>query len=126
MAQLGDSSASLVLPLDASLSALVMGPVRSYLRLYPLARSTSAFILQSVEKASRRLLRKPLARPGRVRLTLKSRQGQVQVALSVSATPRGARLASLTRGAPPLLQARYRAGRRGGTLTFVSLPPRGV
>lgn len=121
MGRLADSSARLALPLDSSLGPVVVGPVRSYLRLYRLPRSASDFILGRLERAVRRLAARTSPRPPRVRLTMRLRAGQLRVVLRVfSAGPRDLRLAPLTRRPPPTVKAEYRAGRRGGTLTFIS------
>ena len=121
MGRLGDSSARLVLPLDASLGPVVVGPMRSYLRLYRLPRSASEFISERMERAVRRLAASVSPRPPRVCLTMRSRAGQLRVMLRVFRVgPRDLRLAPLTRGAPPTVKAEYRAGRQGGTLTFTS------
>jgi len=121
MGRLGDSSTRLAFPLDASLGPVVVGSIRSYLRLYRLPRSASEFIIERTERAVRRLAARVSPRPLRVRLTLQIRAGQLRVMLRVfCAGPWDLRLASLTRGAPPTARAEYRAGRRGGTLTFTS------
>jgi len=121
MGRLGDSSARLTLPLDASLGPVVVGPIRSYLRLYHLPRSASEFIIERMERAVRRLAVRRSRRPPRVRLTLRIRAGQMRVVLRVFCSgPWDLRLAPLTRGAPPTVKAEYRAGSRGGTLTFTS------
>ena len=121
MGRLGDSGARLALPLDASLGSVVVGPMRSYLRLYRVPRSASEFISERMERAVRRLAARASPRPVRVHLTMRSRAGQLRVVLRVfCAGPRDLRLAPLTRGAPPTVKAEYRAGRRGGSLTFTA------
>ena len=121
MGRLGDSSARLALPLDASLGPMVVGPIRSYLRLYHLPRSASEFISRRMERAVRHLAKKVSPCPPRVYLTMRSQAGKLRVILRVfCAGLRDLRLAPLTRGAPPSVKAEYRAGRRSGTLTFTS------
>ncbi len=121
MGRLGDSSARLALPLDASLGSVVAGPVRLYLRLYRIPKSSSEFILDRMEQAVRRLAARGSSRPARLLLTLRIRAGEMSVALRVSgAGPRALRLGPLARGAPPGVKAEYRAGRLGGTLAFRS------
>lgn len=121
MGRLGDSSTRLALPLDASLGPVVVGPLRSYLRLYHLPRSASEFILDRMQRAVRRLAARVSPRSPRVRLTLRIRAGQLRVVLRVfCAGPWDLRLAPLTRGAPSTVKAEYRSGSRGGTLTFTS------
>ena len=121
MGRLGDSNARLSLPLDASLGPVLVGPMRSLLRLYRLPRPASEFISERMERAVRLLAKNVTPRHPRVCLTMRSRAGQLRVMLRVlHAGLWGARLAPLTRGAPPTVRAEYRASRRGGTLSFTS------
>jgi hypothetical protein len=125
--RLGDSAARLVFSVDTSVGALVCSATRSYLRLYHLSRPTSDFITRQLQGAIRRLPAESRYGPLRVSLTLRSRAGRILVALRVSrAGSANLRLGPLVKGAPVTVQAGYRRGRGGGTLTFRSILPRQV
>ena len=121
MARIGDSTARLALPLDVGTVSLVTGPTRSFLRLYHLPRPASDFITERLARAVSRLAVRLGTRPTRIRLTLRSRAGKVRIALRVfRAGSAPVPLAPLVKGAPPEVQAEYRPGRSGGTLSFTS------
>ncbi len=115
------SSAQISVPLEGSLGCVVLGPVRSYIRIHHLSRAVAEYILQRVERAVCRLSGKKTPRSARARLTMRIQDGRLEVILRLfSPDPWDLRLAPLTRGAPRGVRAGYRAGRRGGTLTFSS------
>jgi hypothetical protein len=125
MGRLGDSTTRLAFPVDANLGPLVCAASLSFFRLVGLPRPASSFITRQLMGAIRRLPARSGARSVRVALTLSRHKGRIRAALRVSGA--GAidlRLASLTRGAPPGAEAKYRPGRGGGTLTFSSAAPR--
>jgi hypothetical protein len=122
MNKLADSSVRLALPLDASLGPVVIEAARSYLTLCQLPASASRFIGGQIQGAVARLVR--ARRPVRAWLLLRSRRGEVRVALRVirSGPPRPT-LSPLTRGAPPGVRAEYRPGPAGGLLIFTATRP---
>jgi hypothetical protein len=125
MGGIGDSTARVTFPADASLRPLVTTAVRSYLGLYHLPRAASRFILQRLQDAILRLQRQSRKRSVRAALSLKGGAGKIRVALRVSgAGTDKLDLGPLAKGSPSDIQAEYQAGRGGGTLVFIWKAPR--
>ncbi|HEV8337246.1 MAG TPA: hypothetical protein VGR67_12580 [Candidatus Polarisedimenticolia bacterium] len=122
MIKLADGSVRLALPLDSSLGPLVTEAARSYLTMCHLPASASRFIARRIQGAVARLVR--ARQPVRAWLLLRSRGGEVRVALRViRAGPPKPTLSPLARGAPPGVRAEYRPGKAGGLLTFTATRP---
>ena len=119
----GDSVARFAIPLDTRMSLLVTRPTRSYLGLCELPRSSSRFIIDRIVKAVRKVAVRTRSHPIPVRLTLRTKGGEVEVSLRVAASSRSCgSLAPLAKGAPETVKAVYRSTTRGMTLSFTSKP----